>query len=309
MTTLDDPILYRIIDFFELVASANTGTLRVSCATRFSDCSELVGVFLSILDDPSCHPYTERAMAEAISRHQLSKQHYFISSWTMSRDSIAMWELYSRDAGGIQIGVRKSVLEAMFDAYWKEHSFALGHNAPPDDGRVLFYPVESRSCEYVEFDEILDHLKSRYKTSYRELDAEVGNPAAFKEAFTEFAKNRVFDFQKALFLKDRAYSYESEYRFVLKGITRNNRPYEECQKDQFFVLFDTHMRPVTQSDAGENISIPFDTLSIEEIWIDGRTPPWKQEVLRALLRKYGWEAKLSAVYGSFFDRHQIKPII
>ncbi len=308
MTTSDDPILYRIMDFFEFVALAKSSTLRVSCATRFSDVNEMVGSFLSFLDDPTFHPYTEKAMAEAISQHELSKQQYFISSWTMKRDSIAMWELYSPDARSIQIGVRKSVLKDTFYAHYKNHSSSSGHNATADDGRILFYPPKSDLCEYVAFDEILEALKKRYKDFHEENNANAGDATAFIEAFTEFAECRSFDFTKSLFFKDRVYSHEEEYRFILKGVTRNSRPYDECQKDEFFALFDTHLRPVRKSDVGENIFIPFDILSIEEVWMDGRTPPWKQEVLKTLLKELGFLAKLSNAYGSFLGRHVIKPM-
>ncbi len=65
MTNPNDPILYRIMDFFEFVALARSGTLRVSRATRFSDSNELVGIFLSLMDNPSFHPYSDDEMAKA----------------------------------------------------------------------------------------------------------------------------------------------------------------------------------------------------------------------------------------------------
>lgn len=308
MTTSDNPILYRIMDFFEFIALVNSAALRVSAASRFSDVNELVGAFLSTLEGPSFHPYTEQAMTELISQHQLSKQQFFVSSWTKSRDSIAMWELYSPDARGIQIGVRESAIKAAFCAYSREHSFVLGHNAPPDDGRILFYPAKSGLCEYVVFDEILEEVRTRYMALGAELQARVGDMDAFCKALGEFSENRILDPQNVLFLKDRAYRYEEEYRFTLRGVTRNSRFYDDCAKDTFFGLFDTHLRPVQKDDVGENIFIPFDASKVEEVWLDGRTPPWKQEVIKSLLEGCGLKSEVSSAYGSFFKVHEVKPM-
>lgn len=308
MTNPNDPILYRIMDFFEFVALVRSSTLRVSRATRFSDSNELVGAYLSFMDNPSFHPYSDDEMAKAISRHQRSKQQYFVSSWTMNRNSIAMWELYSPNACGIQIGVRKSVIKYSFDTFSDKHSYVLGHNAPADDGRVLFYPTFAGLCEYVSFDEMLETLQSRYRVFSAELSANLGDPASFQKTYEEITSKRSVDFQKALFFKDRAYRHEEEYRFALQGVTRNSRPYNECLKDPLNCLLDTHLRPITTSDAGENIFIPFDTAAVEEIWMDGRLPVWKQQVLIALLSEYGLRAEVSKAYGSFFEQHDIKPM-
>jgi hypothetical protein len=312
MTTSNDPVLYRIMDFFEFVALANSGTLRVSSATRFSDVNELLGVFLSNLDNPGSHPYTEKEMAERITQFHGYKQSAFISSWTESRDSIAMWELYSSDARSIQIGVRKSVIEAAFSSHSRQNSYGQAHKAPSDDGRILFYPEESGVCEYVNFEEIFASLRDRYENFYgkeaseRFADNDFGDD--YEAANKEFFTKRSIDFQQVLFFKDRAYSHEREYRFTLLAVTRNSRPYEECKKDKMFGLFDTHLRPVKSTDSGKNIFIPFDITCIEGLWLDGRTPPWKQEILKVLLADYPLVPKLSQAYGSFFEFNEIKPM-
>lgn len=308
MQTSNDPILYRIMDFFEFVALIKSGTLRVSSATRFSDVNELIGAFLSSLDDPRFHPYTQEEMAERITQHHESKQGSFISSWTESRDSIAMWELYSPDARSIQLGVRKNSLEAAFRSHSHENSFAKAHKAKADDGRILFYPAESGSCEYVNFEEMLASLRERYESFYGKQAAEHIANGTFETAYNEFAEKRSIDFKKALFFKDYAYSHEKEYRFTLRAVTRNSRPYEECEKDLMFELFDTHLRAVKRTDVGENIFIPFDITSIEGLWLDGRTPRWKQEIQKTLLADCPIVPEVSPAYGSFLDFHDIAPM-
>ncbi|WP_170547316.1 hypothetical protein [Ruegeria arenilitoris] len=308
MSKVEDPILYRVMDFFEVVDLGAKKNLRISNASRFSDTNELIGVFLGVLEEPSFHHLNRKAFEDLRSYHSRLKEQYFISSWTKSRDNIAIWELYSRNSDAIQIGVRKSALEAILGDYCHERSFALAHGAEASDGRALFYPLKSSSCDYVQFSDELGRIRLRYQKFSRDFDANLGDQDAATEVYQEFSKERALDLLRLPFLKDRAYQHEEEHRFVLCGVTRNDRSYEECKEDKFFELFDTHIRPLRREDVGENIFVPVDPKIIEEVWIDGRCPPWKRDIQMALLKELGLDASVSPAYGSFFDFHEINPL-
>jgi hypothetical protein len=302
----DDPILYRIIDFIELLELATAGKLRVSSSAMFSDVNELVGQLLALLGDASFHPLSDNGMQRKVEAHQKSKEAFFVSSWTKTKDSIAMWELYSPQKQSVQIGVRQSKIKKAFDRFSNESSFALGHKSNPNDGRVLFYPPIAGNCEYVNYSQMLDLVKEKYSKMESELEKfEVGS-AAFSQRFSELNKERLLDVGKAVLFKDEAYSYENEYRFSLRAVTRNDRDYEECRKDPFFILTDSHLRSVNASDVGSNIFIPFESDQIDEVWLDGRIPSWKRVTIDRLLRDVGFQPQQSLAYGSFLELNHLK---
>lgn len=302
----ENSLLYRIIDFFELIALAHNRRLRVSSAARFSDSNEMIGVFFAQIDDPAFHPYTQEGMDKLIIEHTDSKESVFVSSWTRARDSIAMWELYSPYQTSVQIAVQHTDVQKAFEHHSEIHSHSRSHHAPPENGEVYFLPPSSGACEYVDFQLMHDRVAQRFQEFYERVKSLPRS--AFNDAYAEFVKSRAIGFAKAFLYKNRAYEHEQEYRFVLQARTRNDREYLDCKNDPFFILFDTHLRSATKSDVGENVFIDFDPALIQEVRLDGRGPEWRIDIQWKLLRDQGFNVSISPAYGSFFDAHNIRPL-
>ncbi len=284
--------------------------MRFTNASNFKDRNELLGVFFRILENPVTHPFSKGEIDKIIESYEECKQSYFISCWSKRRDSIAMWELYSPHFSGVQVGVKKRLIVRSVEKFVKDNNFAKAHYASPSDGRLLFYPVEYGDCIYVDYDKILSDMKEKFFDFYSRWSGRARlEEDKFKKEYKAFSNEMTESSICGEFLKDIAYRHEEEFRFVLRSVTRNDREYEDCRKDPFFVLFDSHLRGARLSDfSGNNIFLEFDSAEIDEVWIDSRMPDWKKEVQIKILRDLGVEASVSGAYGRFFDRHDLTPM-
>jgi DNA-binding transcriptional ArsR family regulator len=306
---LGDPILYRIIDYFELIETLESGKLRVSSAANFSDRNELTGLILQTLDDPHFHPTTDAEMAHLVDQQQASLHSYFVSCWTETRDSIAMWELYSPSRSAVQVGVRKSVIQQAFHKHFQLSSFAKAHQTPPDDGQIYFYPPVVGPCEYTQFDRTLGAIQERYT----EFNSRVGKLLeeggdSFTKAYREFADAKSVVADSALLIKDAAYDFEREFRFILPAVTRNSLEYADCAARVFQILFAYHFRQLSNEDKIQNIYVDLDISNISEIYLDARCPPWTRATQARLLNEKGYSSEISSVYGRWLTQAELKPM-
>lgn len=311
MKVHENPLLFRIIDFFELQKMTRDRQLRVPSAASFPDKNELVGTFLAEIDDPTFHPYTDEGMQKLASQHATLRESLFISCWTLARDSIAMWELYSRGSDAIQIAVHKNDVLAVIQEHFKLNGFERAHYAEPNDGAIYFYPPTHGECEYVDFNVLHGQVKKRFSGFKEKAKSILSQPGetSFGDAYKEFCEQRSIDWKKATLYKDHVFAHEREYRFSLQAVTRNDRSYAECEKDKFFSLFDTHIRSARRGDVGENIFIKFDTALIKHVWLDARCPKWKLDIQLAMLRDVGIDAEISPAYGGFYEAADIKSLL
>lgn len=285
--------------------------LRISSVKFFPDENELLGFFLYTLDNPYFQPYGQDGINKAIENHKIERESCFVSSWTRSRDIIAMWEIYSPTRTSVQIGVRRVDILAAFNKHMNLNSFDDSHNTPANDGRILFYPVSDGACEYVDYNNLFGKIRNchkKFRAMSKTQKIKERDRKEFFHLYEKFANETLIEIRKAILYKNKAYSFEREHRFSLRAVTRNERRYEDCEGDFSFDLMDTHLRPTRISDTGNNIYIPFDTSNIAEVWLDGRLPDWKADAQKRLLSDLGLSASISNAYGSFFDQNKVTPL-
>ncbi len=281
---------------------------RVPSAKRFSDPNELISLLFSELMNPSMSPLTQESLEQRRLAQDDLRQALYISCWTKTHNSIAMWEIYSPHRTSVQVEVEMSELEQSFNDYARQRCYTQAHCAPADHPETYFYPPEVGCCNYADISAVHNKLKAKTEAFHAAAGAAIDDgkkdefELIYKEACGEAEKN----FRDLFLLKDCAYDHEKEVRFCLRAVRRNNRPYEECAKDRFFTLFDSHLRPTTCDETGENIFIPFSPSLIKQVYLDGRTPGWLAEVQGRLLRGHGFEVSRSTAYGAFFDRNPIR---
>lgn len=296
--------LYRIIDFFELIQTLQTGKFRIPNAQRFTDPNELIGMLFSTLSNPRFAPLTESGVKDLIRSQDCLRQSHYISCWTRNRDSIAMWEIYSPGRISVQIEADKDEIAANLTKFADEHSFVNAHHKPADHPETYFYPLDIGECNYDDLQAVHDRLKERTRILSEQATSLIieGNNDAFREHY-EQACDQASDRRHELFLlKDRAYAHENEVRFSLRAVRRNGRRYEECEKDFGFILFDTHLRLATREEAGANIFAEFPSHLIKHVYLDGRAPEWQINAQKTLLEGHGFGISQSHAYGTFVDR-------
>lgn len=102
----DDTPLYRIVDFYAAADTIKNKRLRFSRANTFFDKNEGIGILLkqiqiSRMTDALGMGWTDRETAEQ--SHLAHKQSHYISCWTETPESVAMWSLYSVDKCSIRL--------------------------------------------------------------------------------------------------------------------------------------------------------------------------------------------------------------
>lgn len=303
----ENQVLYRIIDFFEFLQLIDIGKLRVSSVKRFEDRNELFGYFLSTHDDPNFHPYTEEELEERIEAHAQLRESVFVSSWTKVRDNIALWEIYSPNISGIQIGVKQADLIGVFNSFYESRNFAKSHGTEPNNGEVYFFPPEHGQCEYIDFAEQLKKIEARYDEFYdKENISRLLNSNSFKSKYIEFSQERALDYSKGILFKDKAYRHEDEFRISLTATMRNEKEYDDCKNGPLFGLFDTHLTYASSEFVDDNIFLPFEKNLVVEVLLDGRLQPWKADSQLKLLKSIGIEARISTAYGSLLEKEEIR---
>lgn len=302
-------LLYRIIDFLELIQMLRTQKLRVPSVHRFLDPDELIGNLLASMSHPSFSPYTMDRLDHLIGGQKALRECHYISCWTKQRDSMAMWEIYSRAHTNVQVQVEDADLELAFARFANERSVAKTHHTPPNHPETFFYPSKRAQCLYVKISDLYEELKSDFSVVSRALErAAAANDAEDVRSILGDARDAAAKrWEELIRVKNEAYSHEEEVRFSLHAVRRNDREYEECEKDYGFVLFDTHLRPSAVSETGENIFIDFPRSNVKHVYLDGRAPSWILEVQSALIGEHGIPVSRSAAYGSFIAQHPIEP--
>ena len=304
----DDTPLFRIIDLHELLDIARNNRFRIPSAGTFSDINELLGVWLHAYDSGQFHPLSEVGLRDRIANHHKDIWSYFVSSWTLRRDSIAMWELYSRDVQSVQISATLLSIRTAFDSYFDSNKWVDFHGTPCGTEGVRFYPLAHGQCVYTSFDQLVSSIEARYAALAERLRA-CSESQQHRDEFGKFDGENTFSHSIAEFLKDQAYSHEEEYRFVAHAVKRSPIPWEECAAKPFNVLFNYYLSPVTPEDNLPQLFVPFPASKILTVYLDGRLPPWKLDVQQRLLHELGLRVEVSPAYGYFFDHRSVKVLM
>jgi hypothetical protein len=140
-----DAILYRTIDFFAAADIIHNQRLMFSRADTFHDRNEGVDRLLAQLEmiranDCFGFGWTDRESAQR--HHDLFKRSHYISCWTKTAESVAMWSLYSPDLASVRISTKVGKLIEVAKNFLNKRSLAsLGEQ---DIGKQVVASAEAR---------------------------------------------------------------------------------------------------------------------------------------------------------------------
>ena len=224
-TLSDDTPIYRIVDFYAAADIVKNKHLRISRSDTFSDKNEGVGLLLvqiqiSRMTDALGMGWTDRASAEQ--SHLRHKQSHYVSCWTETPESIAMWSMYSNDKCSVRlrtsVGKLKSVVENFVN---KKSLLALGEK---DLGKLVVTAVRG-SVARVEYEPLyplarrmLRRAKAYERIYARRMRNNVAIPTIgnLPERYFQREKQRGFSrLENEFYIKDISYEHEREVRFVI----------------------------------------------------------------------------------------------
>lgn len=215
-----------------------------------------------------------------------SRKCRYITCWTQSFDSIAMWLLYSKNEESIRVKTRLSKLKETLLNFTEDYSCWTQWNRPTEN-MVLIQGMESvQEVEYKNIREVIEQIRkdiSEFKKKNSqtfEIDPNYYKGKFIEDYFTfyDYLSNK---YTCKAPIKDESYSFEQEVR----GEVYAGLKVDEKSENDWNSKNDVERIPVKDdlSDVlGSVIYAPVNDDFIEEVCFDPRMPAYKREVIFAL---------------------------
>ena len=219
---VDSQRVFRIVDCFAFADYWRTGLLRVSRADRFDDRNEGVERLFSqlVISRPgTCVGMGWTDPHSAIAAHERTLASTFVSSWTRTSDSVAMWSLYSPTRLGVCIETTMGALRRAALSHAK--ASCLGGISEENVGQkqtictsAMLSPVTYKSLVQVRMRaERIVRAYERLFARYARLGKKI--PSAFEmtipQLLREHKREGAVRFP-SFTLKDESFSHEQEVR-------------------------------------------------------------------------------------------------
>jgi len=169
-----DTVLYRIVDFFSAAQIIGLQRFMLSRPDAFPDKNEGVDRLLMQLEvslgAKGCGGmgWADRESAKnALRKWQCS---HYVSCWSQTKDSVAMWSLYSPDLTSIMISTTVRKLQALTDNFINEYCFLRLSDSDRGKYVIICSDAYMAPVKYISLNEVLKKI-SRHVKAYRRLEA------------------------------------------------------------------------------------------------------------------------------------------
>lgn len=325
--------IYRIVDFFSAAQATDGGGLYLPLSSTFADANEAIDSAMEVLSVAAgpCAGITKHfGSEEEFIKYQRSvANRNYVSCWTRTKESVAMWALYSNDISSVQITSKVEHLEQAAANYAKKHSSPMSAiEAGIGDGQI----VDSSKIASVSYENwgTLARAIDRHRRAYDKLAAAgkiPKDPDYLRRGLRESKRAIQYRF-KALEHKDHSFSHEAEVRLIMNFTPYNNETLEIAQSDiaEMIRRPDTdiddpdhersmllYARAILREEAWKRdlcctpqISLPLPAGFISEITIDPRCPSHKQQFIRDFFQARGIPVTQSNCFGHVARRLVVK---
>ncbi len=215
--------VYRIVDFFSAADLAERGLLRLTRVSDYPDINEGVDPLAKALVTSvvgSCALPWDRMHDSFTTDGQIEQERrrQFVSCWSRTSESHAMWEMYSRDRCSVKLQTTVGkLLQVARDRMLSSWEFLNCDGSELREAVVLaadVFPVT-----YADLSRLFIRLSRRKQLALRLI-----KHSGFKDDFSGKGTPRSMQqLQKkwrpvleARFLKDAAYTYEAEIRLCVR---------------------------------------------------------------------------------------------
>ena len=297
LNELDDNLeIFRFVTFFDLYEILLNRRLRFSKLATFTDNNEGVGWVLAA---QSRYAFRHSSISHnaVVDIYKYARNNHFLSCWTLERDLIAMWALYSPDHSSIRISttvakLRKSQLQVI-----EKYSFGNAWERPGSRELVAWFGYLGE-VDYVDFFKIRDDLQNKYQAFHSSTfpdnvhSLDYFSTVDFQSDVSNYDDDSGINNGGSL-LKDRAYMHEHELRAVLCCGVRNEKTRAECETS---VMTEPFVE-ANENELPNYIYAEVDDNFIETICFDPRMPAYKRKVFEAILVGQCPEIKESKAFG------------
>ncbi len=321
-----DQVVYRTLDFFGAASIVSTRQLMFSRADTFPDRNEGIERLLAQLESSgpnSCGGMGWSDVKSARIAHNDVKRSHYISCWSKTPESVAMWSLYSPDCCSVRISTRIGKLQAVVDSLLEKYSvFRIREE---DRGNLVVAAVSGRIAPvtYVSLQSVSSRVSRRLKSRERlaERYARKGLPMPqLNEVSPRYwqreEKRRFNDLRLTCSLKDSSFEHEAEVRLAVR------LGEEKCCSSVFeaqALLDPTHQYHrlvkhemsfwsfVRKTFLPERESVACPSEFIESVALDPRCPAHKATFMKAWFLAHGIPVVQSTCFGYLPDTFDVFP--
>lgn len=315
----DTPI-FRIDDFFSIATLVSTKKLRFACATNFSDDNEgidrLLAGFQATTGPCAGALIGIRDRLRVQSVHEKIKESYFISCWTRTPESVAMWSLYSNDNIGIRLQTTAGKLQLALDNYQTANGVENLLNRDEDALALVATKSILSGVRYENLHYLYNKIARRGKAWQKLREHGVSPKMDLGRVLSEREKRRMateHNFEPFT-LKDDSYRHEDEVRAVIR--LADAQAYDELQKwREMYRLNDSNKTYIPDAVAQElnfrqeergTIKLQETYIDVQPgfltgVTIDPRCPPHKRAFMKNWFEMQGIEVSTSHCFGRFTD--------
>jgi hypothetical protein len=314
--------LYRINDFFSVAQLIKNRRLFVPGACSFVDANEGVAALLRTLGVSSgfCAGALGwfKSAADAQRRHRWFKGSHFVSCWTRTRESVAMWGLYSPDHCGVQVATTAKRLWSAAEQHAPVSAEAVLRAA---EGDVLITHRTLVPVEYESLVRIHQSIERRRKAIDKIRQLGKVKPLVPNEwTARDIKRNKVYDVAPFA-LKDSSFSHESEVRVVFRVTCAHEDALRFARKvltdgtlaTPIEARLELALSDLEMKAAEQLLAVPQNAMFIEvskdfvtEVRIDPRCPPHKRAFMEDFFRGAGVPVKPSECFGYLAEGAELR---
>jgi hypothetical protein len=306
--------IYRIIDFFAAAQAVERGTLYVPLAQTFTDANEAIEAAIEVLAvsaGPCAGITTQFGSAQELIQYQKSvAKRTYVSCWTRTKESVAMWGLYSQDKSSVQITTTVGSLERAASALANAESspmHAISHSVA--NGQFFDF-AKIAPVKYEDWEKVA-RLIDRRRRAYDKLET-AGRIRTDSDQLSSGIRDgkRAGEYRfEALKHKGQSYSHESEVRLII-----NYTPYDtntlriaKQDVDKMEARYPTNLddprhelsklryaRAILRDEAWRrgmqcitSILLPLQSGFVKEVTIDPRCPEHKRSFMQSYFETRG----------------------
>jgi hypothetical protein len=326
--------VYRIMDFFSAAQTIKESSLYVPLASSFDDRNEAIDAavgHLAVSAGPCAGITSYFSTIEDFIRHQRSvADRHYVSCWTKTKESVAMWALYSKDCSSIQLSTTVENLErAAITLAGVQSDPRLAICTGNGEGQFLDRS-KIAAIKYDDFSSVARTIDRR-RRAYDKLDAaqkisheaHLGSPSK-----AENRRAAQYRFE-TLEHKDSSFAHESEVRLILAiapynedtlAVARSaladmsSRPDTDSTHSEYERGMLLYARAVLREEAWKrrlacrpSISLPLHAGFVTDVTIDPRCPPHKRRFMRSYFEDLGIHIVESRCFGHAADSFVVTP--
>lgn len=321
-----DQTVYRTLDFYSAASIVTNRKLMFSRADTFIDKNEGIDRLLVQLE--LSHPNSGCGMGWTDSKsaqreHERVKRSHFISCWTRTAESVAMWSLYSADLSSVRISTRLSKLQPVVETLLEKYSITRLTKADLDtsvvvavEGRIA--PVTYASLLYIS-NKVSRRAKARIRLAkrYARHGRTMPLPNEVDPRYWQREEQRQFDeLRTTCSLKDSSFEHEGEIRLAIRlgeEVCRESVFKEQAfadPKHEYHSIFGRNLKAwsfIHSVDLPEREFVDCPADLIESVAVDPRCPPHKAAFIKNWFKDQGVHVVNSDCFGYLPDSFSVYP--